>query len=247
MTVHESVAVGAFCYAAGAVFVNFLYRAQEDGGAKPDTKVFNFSHNPLDPAVGDLIFEDTGGDQMFYIVEFKKSERDIHDECQKRSEQGRSVYAVEELCGDYPTVRTAHLLAWIYPDKVEIAGTLRAVSRLIITPYWESLACVKKGNWKDCERWKADRWLSKVSDPIRADKPKGFSLDELERYILHVNEGATGKAGSGALSFVMTFRDYRIFAAEEQRALELLLQRKISLTSERQASDDNRNECSRPF
>lgn len=239
MTVHESVAIGAFCYAAGAVFVDLRHLAHQEGQArKPITNVFNFSHNPLDPAVGDLIFEDASDGQMYYILEFKKDLHGIREECKKRHEQGRQIYTDEELRKEYPAVRTAHLLAWLVPAELEIAGDTRKVSQLVIAPYWKSLACVQLDLWEGCDKLSAHRWLRKVSDPMHADKPKGFSLDELARYIQHINQKATGKAASGASSFVMTFKDYRFFAADEKRALELLHLREVSQQVKHEPPED---------
>lgn len=41
------------------------------------------------------------------------------------------MYSVDTLRRDYPTVGTAHLLAWMVPGKAKTAGIERPVARLL--------------------------------------------------------------------------------------------------------------------
>jgi hypothetical protein len=75
-TVHESVLVGYFCQACGWIQRDIEARRPEKTGEPADRllRAVNLSHNPLDPAVGDLILQlDDNGTlpEKFFIFELK--------------------------------------------------------------------------------------------------------------------------------------------------------------------------------
>jgi hypothetical protein len=115
--VYESVAVSALCFAAGFVSACLAF-AESDGDFPSDRKenlrAINFSHSPLDPAIGDMILE-SGADEWpcFHLLELKATLEDIVSEREKLDQKQLDPEKIDALLYEFPKSHTAHVIGWI--------------------------------------------------------------------------------------------------------------------------------------
>ena len=118
-TVHESVLVGYCCQACGWIQRDIQARRPEKAGEPADRllQAVNLSHNPLDPAVGDLILhlDDSGTlPERFFILELKATWADRTAERTKLAKKlGANLKTAKrhltQRLTDFPRSQDSHL------------------------------------------------------------------------------------------------------------------------------------------
>jgi len=229
-TVHESVLVGYFCQAVGWLARDVFDESwnQDEAGEKQRLlKAVNLSHNPFDPAIGDLILHLDATKQLpdeFFIYELKVSWDGVADELEKfvRKNDGKEVSqaVVDKLVAEFPRARTAHLFGALKEGK-DTSGRPKHI--LTVAPYWQSLL------EREPELKGIIKHLSRV---VRGELlGHGMGFDELARYIIRINAAAAkgSRARTGSLRFAVAYKEQELYAFTEQTVLELAKTREACL------------------
>lgn len=220
--VHESVLVGYFCQACGWIQRDVEARRPRTAGESEDRllRAVNLSHNPLDPAVGDLILQlDERGalPQKFFIFELKVNWADRVKEQRKLLKKfGGEVEAAKrhlaQLFTEFPGARDSHLFGGL------AEGTHR-FSVLHVGLYWDAVLTKEAHS-----RSSAFHWLNAI---VESNAKGGMEFDELAMYIEGLNSLAEvgGAAQAGAGRFVVAYQDYQLYLFQEDVVRELVLER----------------------
>lgn len=225
---YESVLVGYFCQAVGWIMRdsldrNLLATSPEERFAK----AINLSHNPLDPAVGDLILhmdETETLPSQFFIFELKRRWSDgLKDERRKFRKKNNNETTLDgefvaTLLKEFPKARTAHLFGALRKYPSEAA---RKSQQLFTASYWNSLTNVPT------ERLLL---LKQLHDIVSgACNGKGFTFGELAAYIEELNKNALpgSMAGSGSARFAVAYKDQQLYAFDVESVLELRRERML--------------------
>jgi hypothetical protein len=241
--VHESVLVGYFCQAVGWISRDV---ASDDLSKAPLAerymRAINLSHNPLDPAIGDIILQLDNADALpedFYVFEFKVNwKKGIRDEYEKFAEKhGATALTpnfVSRLTQEFPEAAHAHLygaLAKTNSDKHELCAC----------PYWEAMLTPRK---------KVPSVLLTLAQIVHGTANKGFSLERLTLYMERLNsEAKTGsKAATGSARFAVAYRDYQLYTFNLDSICEYQLdkQRHLNLQTDQEPNSDSSGPFSPP-
>jgi hypothetical protein len=225
-TVHESVLVGYFCQACGWIQRDVEARRPRNADESEDRllRAVNLSHNPLDPAVGDLILQlDDKGvlPQKFFIFELKADWADLPEERRKLIKKlGANLEMAKQhlirLLTDFPGARDSHLFGGLSPV---VEGT-RRFTVLLVGLYWDA---VFPGEVRS--RSSVFHWLNAI---VESKTKGGMEFDELAAYIHRLNSLAEvgGAAQTGASRFVVAYQDYQLYLFQEDAVRELVLERR---------------------
>jgi len=234
-TVHESVLVGYFCQACGWIQRDIESRRTDGAGESTDRllRAVNLSHNPLDPAVGDLILQFDTADvlpEKFFIFELKTTWEGRHEERKKLfgkfSNAEQAKHHVIALLREFPSAWTSHLFGGLAPTAV---GE-RRVTVLHVGCYWEAV-----GPKRDVvSRSSVFHWLDAI---VQGKAAGGMEFDDLAAYIDRLNSQAEAgsAAQSGAGGLVVAYRDYQLYLFQEDAVRELSLRRAMRRETESQA------------
>jgi hypothetical protein len=224
-TVHESVLVGYFCQACGWIQRDIEARRPEKTGEPPDRllRAVNLSHNPLDPAVGDLILQlDDNGTlpEKFFIFELKAT---WADRAAERNKMVRKLGAdpatakrhLTQLLTDFPRAQDSHLFGGL----TTVAEGSRRFSVLLVGLYWDAIS---PGDVRS--KSSVFHWLNAI---VESKAKGGMAFDELAAYIERLNSLAEvgGAAQAGASRFVVAYQDYQLYLLQEDAVRELVLAR----------------------
>ena len=222
-TIHESVLVGYFCQACGWIQRDVEARRPKTAGESEDRllRAVNLSHNPLDPAVGDLILQlDDKGmlPQKFFIFELKANWADIAEERRKVVKKlGANVEAANRhlarLFTEFPRARDSHLFGGLGPAS----DGARRFTVLVVGLYWDAVLSKEIRS-----RNTAFHWLNAV---VESKTTGGMEFNELAAYIERLNSLAAigGAAQAGASRFVVAYQDYQLYLLQEDAVRELAL------------------------
>lgn len=230
MNAYESVAVGALCFAAGyisalAEFENAKRSA--DGNQQEKRKglqAINFSHSPIDPAVGDTVIESLGDTAHFFLVEVKRDRTDDIRELKKLRNKDISPEGAIALLDSHAQSGEAHFLAWMEPGK-----QVDNQDVLVFAPYWKTLFPLEL-SW-DGQREFAVDWLDSISRGR-----SGFGLLELCEYIDDLNNSAKGGAASGTERFAFSLHKGRAFLLTHQSVLQIVAKYDQSVVARQNAN-----------
>lgn len=236
VNVHESVLVGYFCQAVGWISRDL---ADKDQSTLPLSerymRAINLSHNPLDPAIGDMILQFDDAQKLpkeFYIFEFKvnwdKGVRDEHTKfAEKHGGKALTPEFVSEVIQKFPEAKHAHL----YGALAENGENRHA---LCAVPYWEAMLSASKAV--------LSVFLT-LANIVHNQAAQGFSLERLASYMEHLNSEA--KAGSmaanGSARFAVAYADYQLYSFNLDSIVEYQLdkQRRLEHPSDYEADPDN--------
>jgi hypothetical protein len=239
-TVHESVLVGYFCQACGWIQRDVEVRRPRPTDESEDRllRAVNLSHNPLDPAVGDLILQlDERGTlpQKFFIFELKANWADRVEERRKLLKRVRGeVEAVKrhlaQLFTEFPGARDSHLFGGL-------AEGTHGFTVLSVGLYWDAVLTEEVRS-----KTSAFHWLNAI---VESTGKGGMEFDELAAYIRRLNSLADvgGAAQVGADRFVVAYQDYQLYLFQEDavRELELARVQKLERAQEQQRSRSGRD------
>jgi hypothetical protein len=224
-TVHESVLVGYFCQACGWIQRDVEARRPPNVDESEDRllRAVNLSHNPLDPAVGDLILQlDDRGllPQKFFIFELKATWADRGEEQRKvvrkfGGSRDGVVQHLAQLFTKFPKARDSHLFGGL---SLAEKGTGR-LTVLLVGLYWDVILSEEVRS-----RMSAFHWLNTI---VESKTKGGMTFDELAEYIEWLNSLAEvgGAAQTGANRFVVAYQDYELYLFQEDAVRELVLER----------------------
>jgi len=232
--VHESVLVGYFCQAVGWISCDLW----KSSGQKTDRllSAINLSHNPLDPAIGDMVLrlDDLGASNSeFYIFEFKVSWKEgISSEYKKlqsrQKEQQLDLEFFGRLRKNFPSAETAHLYGALGHNDGQTA--------LAAAPYWKTLLEEKT--------WRVP--ILQVLDAIAKPKAtiRGMPLSELTAYITALNEKVEegSAAAKGAARFAVAYKDYALHTFTLDAVYEYQLIKEAELRKQQQPQPDQEPE-----
>lgn len=241
--VHESVLVGYFCQAVGWVGRDLdMQRYPSDSPQQRMLRAINLSHNPLDPAIGDMILQiDNSGElpKEFYVFEFKVDwKKGISDEHAKFrvKNQGLALTreSVDHIFRRFPEAKHAHLFGALLPTS---AGK----NALCAHSYWDALL-------GSHERQIAGV-LSTLLTIATGTTGKGMSLERLVQYVAAINSGADEgtMASTGSARFAVAYDDYQLYSFNLDSLIEYQLEKQRELERQRQLkADKNRSRDSGP-
>ena len=232
--VHESVLVGYFCQAVGWIVRDL--ESKHYPLATPEQRflrAINLSHNPLDPAIGDMILQlddENAIPKEFYIFEFKVDwEQGIHDEHEKFSKKNRGEELSSEFVSD---------LTWEFPEAVHahfygaLAETQGKPSALCVCPYWDAMLWSQKS---------MSNVLYKLADISEGTASEGLSLERLAEYMEFLNDQANSgsMAAKGSIRFAVAYQDYQLYTFNLDSILQYQLdkQRRLDLLADRDADE----------
>lgn len=222
--IHESVIVGYFCQAVGYM----LHMAQMTEGLDEGTKkrlatAINLSHNPFDPAVGDIIVNLKKTKEFpseYFIFEIKvdwdKGIKEEHAKLEKKWNLSKAtlseIYAKAiALTTEHKKAEYAHFFGALL--KNDSGETLLQTSK-----YWVALTS------KEGERVNSAPVCNMLFAMFRGVlSGKGFTDKELVEYIRALNENAEQgtKASEGSKRLVFAVRNYEMYLLQEDQALDL--------------------------
>jgi hypothetical protein len=228
--VHESVLVGYFCQAVGWVARDLdVQRYPSDTPQQRMLRAINLSHNPLDPAIGDMILQidnSVGLPKEFYVFEFKVDwKKGIGDEHEKFRVKNKGVEltpeSVDYIFRRFPEAKHAHLFGALLPTS---AGK----NALCAHSYWDSLL----GN----HGHQVPGILSALHAIATGASGKGMSLERLVKYVSAINsEAAEGsKASTGSARFAVAYDDYQLYSFNLDNLIEYQLEKQRTLERHRQ-------------
>ncbi|WP_323143589.1 hypothetical protein [Massilia phyllosphaerae] len=229
--VHESVLVGYFCQAVGWISRDL---ADEELSKVPLAerymRAINLSHNPLDPAIGDMILQLDNANNLpedFYIFEFKVEwQKGVRGEHQKFAEKHGGMALTSDfvfsLTQEFPEAAHAHLYG-------ALAKTASAKHELCSCPYWEAMLTLPE---------KVPSVMSALANIAHGTANKGFSLERLALYMERLNSQAKSgsMAATGSARFAVAYHDYQLytFNLESICEYELEKQRHLNLHTDQE-------------
>ena len=233
--VHESVLVGYFCQAVGWIVRDLDEVKNCNGERDPTTtrdqrilRAINLSHNPLDPAIGDVILQLDDADgfpKEFYVFEFKvnwnKGVQEEHEKFKKKNNnQPLTPEFIELLTHKFPEAKRAHLFG-------ALAKTSNNRTTLAVRPYWDAML------EKQVQLQSA---LSKLTEIAYNKAGKGMSLDRLLTYMQILNKDAKegSMASSGSVRFAVAYQDYQLYSFNLDSVLEHQLEKRRQRDLERE-------------
>lgn len=238
--IHESVLVGYFCQAVGWIARDL--DEKREPAARPEQRLLraiNLSHNPLDPAIGDMILQlddESGFPQNFFIFEFKvrwnKGIREEHEKFKRKN--GSSTISpafVDGITRDFPEAKSSHLFGALVQSQ-------NARTTLVAHPYWDAM--ISKPT-------QVQSVLSKLAEIVYNPKKKGMPLERMLAYIEALNQHAEegSMASSGSLRFAVAYQDYQLHSFNLDSILEYELakrhQHEIQNQSGREDEQEDRN------
>jgi hypothetical protein len=231
--VHESVLVGYFCQAVGWVARDLDEKREPT--SKPEQRLLraiNLSHNPLDPAIGDMILQlddEETSLKEFYVFEFKvrwdKGVRDEHEKFKlKNNNEAISTGFVELLMQKFPETRSSHLFGALVQSQ-------NGRTTLAVHPYWDAMVNKPK---------QVQSVLSKLAEIANNRAGKGMSLNRLLAYVKFLNEHAEegSMASSGSVRFAVAYKDYQLHSFSLDSILEYQLEKRRQQDFEHQVEHD---------
>jgi hypothetical protein len=232
--VHESVLVGYFCQAVG--WVTRDLKSKHFPLETPEQRflrAINLSHNPLDPAIGDMILQlddENALPKEFYIFEFKVDwEKGVRDEHEKFSKKNRGAGLTSEFVSDlkreFPEAGHAHFYG-------ALAKTETNRSTLCVCPYWDAMLWSRKS---------MSNVLYKLADVAEGTAGEGLSLERLAEYMEFLNDQANSgsMAAKGSIRFAVAYQDYQLYTFNLDSILQYQLdkQRRLDLLADRDADE----------
>ena len=237
LKVHESILVGYFCQAIGWIARDLDVRKHpKDTTEQRMMRALNLSHNPLDPAIGDLILQlDNSGElpKEFYIFEFKVDwKKGIVDERTKFRVKNRdrdlTEETVEKISAHFPEVRGAHF----YGALVPTAGKQKT---LCVAPYWDALL--------GRHPHKVPSAMSLLLTIASNSSSRGMTLERLSKYMQLLNSSAASGtlASTGSVRFAVAYDDYQLYSFSLNSILEYQLLKEQRLEQLRFEQQESRN------
>ncbi|WP_298831294.1 hypothetical protein [uncultured Piscinibacter sp.] len=219
---HESVIVGYFCQAVGWVACA-TSRSEEKDSHKRYMEALNLSHNPFDPAVGDLLLqlEDTKlFPKEYFIFELKvdwlEGVAQEQSKFQKKSAPvGGEVPPFDRdralMLSGIEKASTAHLYG-----AITSFSTSHPLKMLGVASYWDAVL----------EReTKKKPLVSLLLNIVDGKVPgTGFTLEELDAYLrmLNKNAGQGTRAATGSVLFVYAVNEYKQYLLDERQVQKII-------------------------
>jgi hypothetical protein len=226
--IHESVIVGYFCQAVGYL----IRKAETADNIDTVTRgriadAINLSHNPFDPAVGDIVFrliETKDFPKEYFIFEIKlewlKGIKAEHAKFEKKWRiTDELLSAIKSVGNALQSIHTKAQKAHLYGALVNIDPT-HAGNTLLVYPYWETIFESPKSTQ---DRVPVMQMLNNMFNGDMSNS--GFTGKELDEYVKALNKvsGGTSKAHKGSLRLVYAVKNYEMYLLKEQHALALAL------------------------
>lgn len=234
--IHESVLVGYFCQAVGWVArdLDSLHNPSDTQDLRM-MRAINLSHNPLDPAIGDMILQLDDEERLpkeFYIFEFKVDwKKGINDELAKfRSKHQGAALTVEaagQVLKEFPEVDASHFYGALLP----IDGGRNV---LCAHPYWKTLL----GHHSR----QIPTILSTLLSIAVGTAKKGLTLERLVEYVARINSDADegSMASTGSARFAVAFDEYQMYTFNLDSLLEYQLEKQHVLEQRREMEAEKR-------
>lgn len=236
--VHESVLVGYFCQAVGWVGRDLdVQRHPHDTPQQRMLRAINLSHNPLDPAIGDMIVQlDNSGElpKEFYIFEFKvnwkKGLSDEHSKFRvKNKGQNLTQQATAKILGQFPEAQRAHFYG-------ALVGTKGKHKTLGVVPYWDALL--------EQHSTKVPSALEMLLKIAVDSSSGGMTLERLTEYVEMINNSAAegSMASTGSARFAVAYDDYQLYSFNLDTLMEYQMEKNRVLENLRRLEGENERE-----
>jgi len=234
--VYESVLVGYFCQAVGWVARDLdSLRHPSDTHEGRMMRAINLSHNPLDPAIGDMILQMDNEDSLpkeFYIFEFKVDwKKGINDELAKfRSKhKGADLTAdsAAQILKEFPEAEASHFYGALLPNE---GGR----NVLCAHPYWKTLL-------RDHSR-QIPTILSTLLSIAAGTVKKGLTLERLVEYVACINSEADdgSMASTGSARFAVALDESQMYTFNLDSLIEYQLEQQRILEQRRELEAEKR-------